>query len=123
MFPWADVGSPRDAWEEVSYQELDREKVYHAIPQLRGLADALYILHKFNRGAEQDDITRKSPKMARFQERGSVVRLNDEHGKEREDQDFTTQGSIRHGDLKLENILKFRDSDDPLGILKIADVG
>jgi serine/threonine protein kinase len=123
MFPWANGDSLKDAWDEVSWQELDKNNVYHAIQQLQGIADALHNLHNFNRSTEQDEVMQGSPRMDQIQEGGPVLRLNDEYGEEREEQDFATQGSIRHGDLKPENILRFRDRDNPLGILKIADLG
>jgi serine/threonine protein kinase len=49
------------------------------------------------------------------------VILQDEVGDEYED--AAHKESIRHGDLKLENILNFSEGDSSLGTLKIADMG
>lgn len=59
-----------------------------------GLSDAIEKLHNFELPDEEDDSTK---------ERG--------------------QDSIRHGDLKPENLLNFSQSSNQLGTLKIGDMG
>ncbi|KAI8952463.1 hypothetical protein F4801DRAFT_599888 [Xylaria longipes] len=100
LFPWADGGSLQDFWEKNPNPSLSPEIVRGILVQIRGLADALKTLHNY-RG-----------RMASFQQGIDA------------DNNNSTGGGIRHGDLKPANILRFapRDNND-IGTLKIADMG
>jgi serine/threonine protein kinase len=93
----------RDFWAKTPDQNPRADRINEALVQLKGLADALEKLHNFSDGPydlatvpsnEDDAVNQKS--------------RND---------------SIRHGDLKPENLLHFTNSDTELGTLKIADMG
>jgi serine/threonine protein kinase len=120
MFPWADGDSLRDFWEAKSEQGpyLDQDILHQLLQQLRGLANALDRLHNFedkpDKTSEPEEVSPESKVDT------PAIQLNDEtleytFGK--------TPSSIRHGDLKPENLLRFLDSKTKLGTLKIADMG
>ncbi|KAI9162755.1 Cyclin-dependent kinase [Paramyrothecium foliicola] len=105
MFPWATGGSLRDFWEAFPVHTTpmtQRSLIQQALHQLQGLALALDKLHNFE--AEPLEVTISPP--------------NDEQEERRPGND-----SIRHGDLKPENLLRFATSNMELGTLKIADMG
>jgi serine/threonine protein kinase len=121
MFPWADGDSLRDYWDRTPRQRPNAphpEMVLQAIEQLRGVAEALHVLHNCDSGAGSQPAL---PEIVFVQgENNTVTEMIEE----------ANETSIRHGDLKPENILRFLDprSDHldtaaELGTLKIADMG
>ncbi|KAK8063653.1 hypothetical protein PG996_008305 [Apiospora saccharicola] len=103
MFPWATGDSLRDFWLETPKQSPNANLIDETLGQLMGLAEALGKLHDFE-GKVLD------PSAMNIDEDDNIVR---EGG----------QDSIRHGDLKPENLLRFLQADTMLGILKIGDMG
>lgn len=51
MFPWADGGNLRDLWANTPQPNLDPGFVEAIVRQLRGLADALNMLHNHKKGS------------------------------------------------------------------------
>ncbi|KAK2746243.1 tol-like protein [Colletotrichum kahawae] len=113
LFPWADGGSLRDYWENTPCQIPTHSLVKEALVQLQGIGDALRGLHYFG----IDDNSEEQP--------------DDLPGVHTEDiaDEYNSVGaeiSIRHGDLKPENLLWFTEhgqNDDVARCLKIADMG
>ncbi|KAK8078886.1 TOL protein [Apiospora phragmitis] len=103
MFPWATGDSLRDFWLERPKQAPDANLVKETLEQLMGLAEALGKLHDFE-GKGLD---------------ASAFHLDEDDGITREG----GQDSIRHGDLKPENLLRFLKPKAVLGTLKIGDMG
>ncbi|KAK8112924.1 serine/threonine protein kinase [Apiospora sp. TS-2023a] len=94
MFPWATGDSLKDFWIGTREQSPSADLIKQSLTQLLGLADALSKLHNYV-SEDIDDIAVK------------------EHGND----------SIRHGDLKPENLLRFLGPEEPLGTLTIGDMG
>ncbi|KAI0140487.1 hypothetical protein GGR57DRAFT_425286 [Xylariaceae sp. FL1272] len=126
MFPWASGGNLTNFWADNSGHALTNNWLRHSLEQLRGLADALDRLHNYApTGYETDDsgITISNPEGTPMimrvdvgpEEQDVIIKTNDETG----------EHSIRHGDLKPDNILVYLDSKDGsnLGTLKIGDMG
>ncbi|GAW12867.1 hypothetical protein ANO14919_022380 [Xylariales sp. No.14919] len=100
LFPWADGGSLQDFWEKFRNPILSPEFVGKVLVQIRGLAEALKILHNYRGRA------------ANFRQGVNS------------DNDGSEGDGIRHGGLKPENILRFApQGDNDIGTLKIADLG
>jgi serine/threonine protein kinase len=120
MFPWAE-NSLRDYWNSIPTQSPTPKLIREAIDQFRGLADALDRLHNFKGGRSLPDET--------FQMEIRVD-LADETLPRMEDDDEVndyanpmSQESIRHGDIKPENILRFLSDNSTIGTLKLGDMG
>jgi serine/threonine protein kinase len=120
MFPWADGDSLRDFWETKPEQgpKLDKDMLHQLLGQLRGLANALDKIHNFE--DKPDKLSDPEEVSAETKADTPAFQLNDEtleytFGK--------NPSSIRHGDLKPENLLRFTASNTELGLLKIADMG
>lgn len=103
MFPWATGDSLRDFWLENPKQSPHAELINETLGQLMGLAEALGKLHDFEEKV-------LDPAALIPDEDENIVR---EGG----------QDSIRHGDLKPENLLRFLKPKAILGTLKIGDMG
>lgn len=106
VFAWAEGGNLQEYWENVERQSPNAKSIQQMVEQLRGLADALDALHN-----------------CRNNDNG----LLGIPGTGNKDKDR----SIRHGDLKPENVLRFLSGPgakaslaaQDLGTLKIADMG
>ncbi|KXJ96488.1 hypothetical protein Micbo1qcDRAFT_210763 [Microdochium bolleyi] len=97
MFPWAEGGSLRQSWIEKKQQIPTTALVLEALTQLLGVADGLKLLH-------DPDST-----LPGGEEAADLTQSNK---------------SIRHGDIKPENLLWFAANDQKQGrVLKIADMG
>ncbi|KAF9882273.1 tol-like protein [Colletotrichum karsti] len=113
LFPWADGGSLRDYWEAKSHQKPTQHLVKEAVVQIRGLAVALRQLHYFGLDDSSEDVPDDLPHV-------KTENVADE---------YLLDGaatSIRHGDLKPENLLWFSQNRQDAGedrCLKIADMG
>jgi serine/threonine protein kinase len=118
MFPWADGDSLRDFWRSSPTQKPTKEVILQTIVQLRGLADALDRLHYFNDGNLETQITESTGAMDLPVGPKMIVQNDDG-----EYEDVVHKESIRHGDLKPENVLNFQNDKTGLGTLKIADMG
>lgn len=94
MFPWAGEGNLRQSWINIKKQVPQKAVVLEALSQLVGVADCLRLLH--------------DPKSS-IPGGEEAAGLTDPNR------------SIRHGDIKPENLLWFTTSDGR--ILKIADLG
>ncbi|KAK8029779.1 hypothetical protein PG993_011070 [Apiospora rasikravindrae] len=94
MFPWATGDSLRDFWLKTQQQSPNARLIRQTIAQLLGISEALDRLHNYELPDEND---------TRTTDRG--------------------EDSIRHGDLKPENLLNFSESSELLGTLKIGDMG
>ncbi|KAK8000982.1 HET-domain-containing protein [Apiospora marii] len=104
MFPWATGNSLRDLWIAAPTQSPNVNLIKEALEQLIGLAGALDQLHNFE-SSVMDPSAADTP-MGDGDAR--------EHGQD---------SSIRHGDLKPENLLRFLEPGKILGTLKIGDMG
>jgi serine/threonine protein kinase len=121
MFPWA-KDSLRDYWNTIPAQSPNPKLIQEAINQLRGLTDALDQLHNFQGSQPIQNET--------YREVEIRIDLADEALPQMDDDDdvndYTnpfSQESIRHGDIKPENILRFLDSHSKIGTLKLGDMG
>ncbi|KAJ4311211.1 hypothetical protein N0V84_010573, partial [Fusarium piperis] len=127
MFEWADGGTLRDVWERqnVDHTALNGHRILQVLEQLHGLAEALSKLHnKANnaprRGGAPGSLSRAETILASPSLNVPKVQLQADG----DNSDNTGEEHWRHGDLKPDNILLFRDKTSPwLGTLKIADLG
>ncbi|KAI0505813.1 heterokaryon incompatibility protein-domain-containing protein [Xylaria bambusicola] len=152
MFEWANGGTLRHFWDQTSdvHLHLDRPKVGEFLEQLYGLAGALQKLHGTNSQTSTGlaDADRKNASSSNSGHRLSNSRSNASEavasraiqlGKGSGSgvlpgtahmpmimlQDSNRDSDVkhwRHGDIKPENILVFKDSTW-IGTLKIADLG
>ncbi|KAF2714315.1 hypothetical protein K504DRAFT_528668 [Pleomassaria siparia CBS 279.74] len=120
MFPWADGGSLRDYWDKFPKQTPNAELILQTIQQLRGVADALDSLHNFK--VASSEIEEAVDRLDGSFDHPEVL-VRDEDDDIIEHIDNVSQHSIRHGDLKPENMLRFMYQQSGLGTLKIADMG
>ncbi|KAH7216175.1 kinase-like domain-containing protein [Fusarium oxysporum] len=105
LFPWAQDGNLREYWETPSERFYGRAAITEALIQLKGLATALRQLHYFGLPDDLADLP------------ASVKDEYDQTG---------VNMSIRHGDLKPENLLWFLEEtpgSKKTRYLKIADMG
>ncbi|EXK84511.1 serine/threonine protein kinase [Fusarium oxysporum f. sp. raphani 54005] len=105
LFPWAQDGNLREYWETPSERFYGRAAITEALVQLKGLATALRHLHYFGLSDDLADLP---------------ASVKDEYDQTRVD------NSIRHGDLKPENLLWFLEAtpgSKETRYLKIADMG
>ncbi|WAO91722.1 Protein kinase domain-containing protein [Fusarium falciforme] len=127
MFEWADGGTLRDVWQRqnVDHIKLNGTQIMLVLQQLHGLAEALSKLHnnfnnKQQRGVAPGSLPRAETILASPSLNVPKVQLQIAA----ENSDNTGEEHWRHGDLKPDNILIFRDATSPwLGTLKIADLG
>lgn len=121
MFPWADGDSLRDFWEGAPMHSPNEALIHQAIRQLRGLADALDCLHHF--GSEGSGHIISNDDYAN-EEHVDIpnIRVHVEPDKGISNQDNVVGSSVRHGNLKPENILRFANDQTVLGVLKMADM-
>ncbi|KAF1960285.1 hypothetical protein CC80DRAFT_466036 [Byssothecium circinans] len=121
MFPWADGDNLREYWSKESRQNPEPDIVLHALQQLHGIADALHTLHTFcTRQTPPQSSNYDEPQLEQLRLNGPVVRVQDEVYTPSDD---APQESIRHGDLKPDNILVFSDPESRHGVFRIADLG
>ncbi|KAM6530315.1 hypothetical protein FALCPG4_008439 [Fusarium falciforme] len=113
LFPWAQGGNLKEHWEKKPRQGLERANIMDALIQLKGLAGALCQLHYFSHARDGDDPFDSIMVDSSDSDMNGIM---SEYGH------MTQDGSIRHGDLKPENLLWFLD-DKGSGCLKIADLG
>lgn len=122
MFAWADGDSLRDYWVKTGKQLPNADRIHETLHQLKGLADAIHCLHQ----SRSQDRREESNGTTTSLKTALKVQLRNEHDEETEEEYRLPAKSIRHGDLKPENLLRFltRNSDETsLGTLKIADMG
>jgi serine/threonine protein kinase len=111
IFSCAD-GNLRTYWGKKRFPKFDKETVLWAIRQMSGIASALNCVHNF-----ETTFDLKVEGGARFPNDGVMLRVKE--GEEKYG---------RHGDIKPENILWFRQppdckKKDKEGILQITDFG
>ncbi|KAI8665084.1 Protein kinase domain-containing protein [Fusarium sp. Ph1] len=127
MFEWADGGTLRDVWERqnVDHTTLNGTRIMQVLEQLHGLAEALSKLHntvntKQLNGDTPGPLPRAETILAPPSLNVPKVKLQVDS----DNSDNTGEEHWRHGDLKPDNILLFKDATSPwLGTLKIADLG
>jgi serine/threonine protein kinase len=115
MFPYADANL-RTYWEDRPWPEFDEETVLWSLEQMTGIANALMVIHNFK---VTHPLTVSGTGIG---EQGQVRMPNDvvlsvERGEPRWG---------RHGDIKPENILWFKnplDAPCKLGVLQISYFG
>jgi serine/threonine protein kinase len=141
VLEWANGGTLRDIWQKESHDRsvLDGGKVMRVLEELTGIASALSRLHGTNTKtrtgkAMSADLRKKNP-MSRSKtilpqgqgDRLTVPKIRFEGVSSDDDydsSDYSEEQHWRHGDLKPDNILHFRDEESSwLGTLKIADLG
>jgi serine/threonine protein kinase len=110
MFPYANANL-RNYWEERPFPDFDDTTVLWSMKQMTGMASALLNIHNFR---VTIPLNVAGPGEKRIQKDAELsVRPGEElFG--------------RHGDIKPENILWFEkipESNDPRGVLQIADFG
>ncbi|KAI0391176.1 hypothetical protein F5Y17DRAFT_461042 [Xylariaceae sp. FL0594] len=114
IFPCANGGSLEDFYKTIEKQEPTEDLVRQIITQLRASADGLDHLHRFEPVAGNDLLDGEM--------REARIKLD------RRPVSFGYD-SLRHGDLKPENLLRFLDNDEIstsatiVGTLKLADMG
>ncbi|RSL42095.1 hypothetical protein CEP54_015603 [Fusarium duplospermum] len=113
LFPWANGGNLKEHWEKEPRQTPNEANIKEALTQLKGLAGALRCLHYFGRANEGEDPSDTSMEETSEPDVNAII---SEYSR------VTLDGSIRHGDLKPENLLWFLD-DQKRPCLKIADLG
>ncbi|KAF4436564.1 serine/threonine protein kinase [Fusarium austroafricanum] len=147
MLEWADGGTLRDVWQrEPQNNILDSDKVMSVLEQLTGLASALSKLHGTNTKTKTAMATSKDHRKKSTDPRSKTIfspgqddRNNnlltvprirfegissDEENYSSDNMEDSQEQHWRHGDLKPDNILQFKDPTSPwLGTLKIADLG
>ena len=120
MFPWADGGSLRDYWEQYPNQRPSFDLIFEALAQLQGIADAVHALHNCYVSPEQNCADTHETE-------GGITKLSVVVTNEHEDDvhgiEEGNRKSLRHGDLKPENLLRFADPRTGLFDLRIADLG
>lgn len=107
MFPWADANL-RKYWEDRPFPKFDTATVLWSLKQMTGIAEALVRIHKC------PTIPIPADYEVRVQD---DAELRVQQGEEK---------FGRHGDIKSENILWFKQSsevEDENGVLQIADFG
>ncbi|RSL41149.1 hypothetical protein CEP54_015908 [Fusarium duplospermum] len=127
MFEWADGGTLRDVWQRpnVDHTELHGHRIMQVLEQLHGLAEALSKLHNraspmLHNGNDPSPLHRVKTILEPSSPGAPKVRLHDDG----DNIDNAGEEHWRHGDLKPDNILLFKDITSPwLGTLKIADLG
>lgn len=114
IFPWAN-GNLRTFWKEIPQPELDGAIVKWSLNQMGGLADGLENVHTC---PVKISLTPGGAGNVRVLNEGATsITLSVETGE---------QWYGRHGDIKPENVLWFRDDPDIPGekdVLKLADFG
>ncbi|WQF89419.1 Putative protein kinase domain, heterokaryon incompatibility, protein kinase-like domain superfamily [Colletotrichum destructivum] len=107
LFPWARGGSLREYWDDTSHAVPTASTIRELLVQLKGLANALRQLHNF--GLEEGTNNQTDP--------------DEQQGDGTKDvtEEYSAGTSIRHGDLKPENLLWFTENDGRR--LTIADMG
>jgi serine/threonine protein kinase len=110
MFPYADANL-RTYWDKRPSPSFDETTVLWSLKQMAGIASALNSIHNFSVTVP---LSVDGPGNVRVRDDAklSVVEKEELYG--------------RHGDIKPENILWFRqcpETDDESGILQIADFG
>ncbi|KAF5556947.1 serine threonine kinase [Fusarium mexicanum] len=141
VLEWANGGTLRDIWHNEPYDRfiLDGDKVMRVLEELTGIASALSKLHGTNTRtrtarATSADLRKKNPPSRSRTifpqgqgDRLTVPKIRFEGVSSDDDYDSSDYGEEqhwRHGDLKPDNILHFRDEKSSwLGTLKIADLG
>ncbi|KAH7323473.1 kinase-like domain-containing protein, partial [Rhexocercosporidium sp. MPI-PUGE-AT-0058] len=111
MFPYANANL-RTYWDDRPSPTFDRDTVLWSLRQMTGIANGLLRIHSFSdavplQADSETDMTR-GPRGTELIARHGEAMFG------------------RHGDLKPENLLWFRqdhESQDPKGILQIADFG
>lgn len=110
MFPYADANL-RSYWDEQPNPDFDEPTILWSLRQMKGIAHALQVIHNF-----AVTIPPPNPEDANAKKHGDT-KLSVRKGEE-------LYG--RHGDIKPENILWFKNDiafQDNRGILQIADFG
>ncbi|WJG35684.1 uncharacterized protein FOBCDRAFT_241613 [Fusarium oxysporum Fo47] len=145
MLEWADGGTLRDIWQRESHDRsiLDGNKVMRVLEELTGLASALSTLHGTNTRTETGKATSTDRIKDQAGSRSKTVPSQGQSNRnanrltvpkirfegissddENDSSDNAEEQHWRHGDLKPDNILHFKDENSPwLGTLKIADLG
>ncbi|KAH7395183.1 heterokaryon incompatibility protein-domain-containing protein [Phaeosphaeria sp. MPI-PUGE-AT-0046c] len=105
-----------------SLESPSAQLVREAINQLRGLADALDRLHNFQGGQQAVNETYRNVEIRIDPADNPPPPMDDDD----DVNDYTnpmSQESIRHGDIKPENVLRFPNDSSTIGTLKLGDMG
>ncbi|KAK7427792.1 hypothetical protein QQZ08_005730 [Neonectria magnoliae] len=127
MFEWANGGTLRDVWQRqnVDYTALNGHRIMQVLEQLHGLAKALSKLHnKVNNKQRHEDAPGPLARAETILPSPSLNVPKVQLQVDSENRDNIGEEHWRHGDLKPDNILLFKDDTSTwLGTLKIADLG
>lgn len=116
IFPWAE-SDLQGFWKKNRDSSSDRETVIWMAEQCQGIADGLYQIHRYETSYE---VTKR-----RTDSMNTLSRSNPMGAHRQEEPLLRQQLFGRHGDIKPENILFFRDKTktSDRGVLKISDFG
>ncbi|KAI1170907.1 heterokaryon incompatibility protein-domain-containing protein [Nemania sp. FL0916] len=119
LLEWANGGTLRDFWihNRDAHLQLNGKRIIEALTQLRGIIKALSTLHETKRHTKTDPL-RNGIDIPSATTNMPAINLPSQNGYG----DISDATHWRHGDLKPENLLVFKNSSW-LGVLKIADLG
>lgn len=114
VFPWAEAHL-QSCWNQNPEPDSNHEAIHWLAEQCSGIADALIHIHRY-----ETSVIKQRTGFKEGESQPVAIQPRDRKGSYRIRQRFG-----RHGDIKPENILWFRDpnKENDRGVLKISDFG